>query len=125
MHPGASVDNRCIGTVAPGVSLQFAILTQPPAYSALDRLEVDRKEAIRRDVYHMARLGLNAFRLHLWDVELPDAAGNLLENDPPHPTISLISLIASHISHPSHPTPVQPLPGLRREVAPHFRLRLQ
>lgn len=75
MHPGASADNRCIGTVAPGVSLQFAILTQPPAYSALDRLGVDRKEAIRRDVYHMARLGLNAFRLHLWDVELTDADG--------------------------------------------------
>lgn len=51
------------------------------AYRALGRLGVDRKEAIRRDVYHMARLGLNAFRLHLWDVELTDADGNLQRND--------------------------------------------
>ncbi|MCM1320111.1 MAG: cellulase family glycosylhydrolase [Muribaculaceae bacterium] len=51
------------------------------AYRALGQLGVDRKEAIRRDVYHMARLGFNAFRLHLWDVELSDAQGNLQENE--------------------------------------------
>lgn len=51
------------------------------AYRALGQLGVDRKAAIERDVYHMSRLGLNAFRLHLWDVELTDSAGNLLEND--------------------------------------------
>lgn len=51
------------------------------AYRALGYLGVDRKEAIRRDVYHLARLGLNAFRLHLWDVELSDERGNLREND--------------------------------------------
>jgi len=51
------------------------------AYRTLGRLGVDRKAAIERDVYHMSRLGLNAFRLHLWDVELTDSAGNLLEND--------------------------------------------
>ncbi len=51
------------------------------AYRELGRRGVDRKEAIDRDVYHMSRLGLNAFRLHLWDVELADSAGNLLSND--------------------------------------------
>lgn len=51
------------------------------AYRALGALSVDRKEAIDRDVYHMARLGLNAYRLHLWDVELSDSIGNLIEND--------------------------------------------
>lgn len=51
------------------------------AYRALGLLGVDRHEAIDRDVHHMAALGLNAFRLHLWDVELSDAEGNLLEND--------------------------------------------
>lgn len=51
------------------------------AYRALDRLGVDHKQAIDRDVYHMSRMGLNAFRLHLWDVELSDAQGNLLQND--------------------------------------------
>lgn len=51
------------------------------AYRALEHLGVDRHEAIDRDVYHMARLGLDAFRLHLWDVELSDADGNLQDND--------------------------------------------
>lgn len=51
------------------------------AYRALGALGVDRKQAVDRDVYHMARLGFNGFRLHLWDVELSDAQGNLLQND--------------------------------------------
>lgn len=51
------------------------------AYRALGNLGVDRHTAIDRDVYHMSRLGLNAFRLHLWDVELTDSVGNLLDND--------------------------------------------
>ncbi len=51
------------------------------AYRALGYLGRDRKEAIRNDVQHMARLGLNAFRLHLWEAEIADSAGNLLEND--------------------------------------------
>lgn len=51
------------------------------AYRAEGYLGKDRKEAIRRDVAHMARLGFNGFRLHLWDSELADEKGNLLEND--------------------------------------------
>ncbi len=51
------------------------------AYRALGYLGVDRKEAIDRDVYHFARLGFNAFRIHIWDVEISDAEGNLLAND--------------------------------------------
>lgn len=51
------------------------------AYRATGYLNKDRKAAIDRDVQHMARLGLNAFRLHLWDVELTDSLGNLLVND--------------------------------------------
>ena len=34
-----------------------------------------------KDVYHLSRLGLNAYRIHLWDVELTDGQGNLLENE--------------------------------------------
>lgn len=48
------------------------------AYRAMGYLGVDRKAAIDRDVYHMARLGLNAYRIHIWDVEISDAEGNLL-----------------------------------------------
>ena len=57
--------------------------TVPFAYSyrALGYLGRDRREAIDRDIYHIARLGLNAFRLHLWDAELTDSEGNLLDND--------------------------------------------
>ena len=51
------------------------------AYRALGYLGLDRKAAIDKDVYHISRLGLNAYRIHLWDVELTDGQGNLLENE--------------------------------------------
>ena len=51
------------------------------AYRAEGYLGLNRKAAIDKDVYHFARLGFNAFRLHLWDVELTDAKGNLKENE--------------------------------------------
>jgi hypothetical protein len=44
-------------------------------------LGVDPEKAIDADVYHMARLGLNAFRVHVWDVEISDSLGNLLQNE--------------------------------------------
>lgn len=51
------------------------------AYRAIHRLGIDPKAAIDRDVYHFARLGFNAYRIHLWDVELTDGEGNLQSND--------------------------------------------
>lgn len=51
------------------------------AYRALGQLGVDRREAIDRDLHHLSALGLDAFRLHIWDVEVSDSAGNLLDND--------------------------------------------
>ena len=51
------------------------------AYRAIGYLGLDRKAAIDKDVYHISRLGLNAYRIHLWDVELTDGEGNLSEND--------------------------------------------
>lgn len=51
------------------------------SYRALGYLGLDRKAAIDKDVYHLSRLGLNAYRIHLWDVELTDGQGNLLENE--------------------------------------------
>lgn len=44
-------------------------------------LGIDPEKAIDADVYHMARLGLDAFRVHVWDVEISDSLGNLLENE--------------------------------------------
>jgi hypothetical protein len=51
------------------------------AYRAHKELNVDLEKAIQQDVYHIARLGLDAFRVHVWDTEITDTAGNLLEND--------------------------------------------
>ena len=50
-------------------------------YRAIGYLGVDHKEAIDRDVYHFSRLGFNAYRIHVWDVEISDSVGNLLENE--------------------------------------------
>ncbi|BAV09036.1 hypothetical protein SAMN05421788_101483 [Filimonas lacunae] len=44
-------------------------------------LKADIKKAMEQDVYHLARLGLDAFRVHMWDTELTDTLGNLQEND--------------------------------------------
>lgn len=51
------------------------------AYRALGYLGKDRKDAIDKDVYHFARLGFNAYRIHIWDVEISDEKGTLIEND--------------------------------------------
>ena len=57
--------------------------TTPFAYSyrAHQRLGVPHEQAIRQDVYHLARLGVDAFRIHVWDVEITDTMGNLQENE--------------------------------------------
>ena len=51
------------------------------AYRTMKTLDVNHTAAIDRDVYHISRLGLNAYRVHLWDVEISDNEGNLLENE--------------------------------------------
>lgn len=51
------------------------------AYRAHQRLGVNHEQAIRQDVYHLSRLGVDAFRVHVWDVEITDTVGNLLENE--------------------------------------------
>ncbi|UOR03507.1 glycoside hydrolase family 5 protein [Hymenobacter aerilatus] len=57
--------------------------TTPFAYSyrAHRRLGVSLEQAIEQDVYHLSRLGVDAFRVHVWDVEITDTVGNLLENE--------------------------------------------
>ena len=51
------------------------------AYRAHQRLSANHEQAIRQDVYHLSRLGLDAFRVHVWDVEITDTLGNLQENE--------------------------------------------
>lgn len=57
--------------------------TVPFAYGYRSHKAVgkDIKKAIDEDVYHLARLGLDAFRVHIWDTEITDSLGNLLVNE--------------------------------------------
>jgi hypothetical protein len=57
--------------------------TVPFAYGYRSHLAlgVDPEKAIDADVYHLARLGLDAFRVHMWDVELSDSVGHLQKNE--------------------------------------------
>lgn len=50
------------------------------AYRSAERLGIDVKQAIDNDVYHFTRLGFDLYRLHVWDTEISDTLGNLIEN---------------------------------------------
>ena len=56
-------------------SLPFAY-----GYKSVKALGLDHKKEIDKDIYHFARLGVNAFRIHMFDTEISDSAGNLIEN---------------------------------------------
>lgn len=63
---------------------QFGVNYTTPfahAFRAQQRLGVPIEQAIDADVYHFARLGLDAYRIHVWDREVSDPAGNLVVND--------------------------------------------
>jgi hypothetical protein len=51
------------------------------AYRSHKHLNIDLEKAIDQDVYHLARLGINAFRVHVFDTEISDSLGNLKENE--------------------------------------------
>ncbi len=51
------------------------------AYRTAKKLGIDPREAMGNDVYHFARLGFDAYRVHVWDTEISDEKGNLLENE--------------------------------------------
>ncbi len=51
------------------------------AFRSAKRTGVDPKKAIDNDVYHFSRLGFDLYRLHVWDTEISDTIGNLLENE--------------------------------------------
>ena len=57
--------------------------TAPFAYSyrALRQLGIRPEDAIDQDVYHLSRLGVTAFRVHVWDIEITDTLGNLQPNE--------------------------------------------
>jgi len=50
-------------------------------YRMAKKTGVPLEETIRQDVYHMARLDLDFYRVHVWDTEISDTLGNLISND--------------------------------------------
>ncbi len=50
-------------------------------FSTAKKRGVDLEKAISDDVYHFARLGLDLYRVHIWDTEISDTLGNLLVNE--------------------------------------------
>ena len=71
-----TADNKAASFFGFNYTVPFAY-----GYRSHKALGVDPETAIRQDVYHMARLGFNAFRVHVWDTEITDSAGNLLQNE--------------------------------------------
>ena len=51
------------------------------AYRSAEKLGLDIKAEIDKDLYHFSRLNFDLYRLHVWDTEISDAEGNLLENE--------------------------------------------
>lgn len=51
------------------------------AYRQAKQRNVPLEKAIDDDIYHFSRLGFDLFRVHVWDTEISDTLGNLLEND--------------------------------------------
>ncbi len=51
------------------------------SYRALKNKGISHKEIIDLDVQEFKRLGLNAYRIHVWDREVSDKDGNLLNNE--------------------------------------------
>ncbi|MDG5767143.1 hypothetical protein QA596_06685 [Balneolales bacterium ANBcel1] len=49
-------------------------------YRGLTFMGHDHKKAIDEDIYHLARMGMDAFRTHLYEIEITDSLGNLLQN---------------------------------------------
>ncbi|MFT6443224.1 MAG: hypothetical protein ACJASM_002783, partial [Salibacteraceae bacterium] len=66
------------------------------SYRGGKRLGVDLKEAIDNDIYHFSRLGFDLYRCHVWDTEISDTLGNLLENEHLALFDYLISELKSH-----------------------------
>ena len=69
-------DNREASYFGVNYTLPFAY-----GYRSHKKLNIDLEKAIDKDVYHLARLGINAFRVHVWDTEISDSLGNLKNNE--------------------------------------------
>lgn len=71
-----SVDHREVNEFGVNYTLPFSY-----AYWAFKQLNLSHVKAVDEDVYHLTRLGLKAYRIHVWDTEISDTLGNLLDNE--------------------------------------------
>lgn len=51
------------------------------AWRSARKMGIDPKAAMRDDVYHFTRLGFDLYRVHVWDTEISDSLGNLINNE--------------------------------------------
>ena len=51
------------------------------AHRQAKKMGIDPKKAIDQDVYHFSRLGFDLYRVHVWDTQISDVKGNLLNNE--------------------------------------------
>ncbi len=50
-------------------------------YRAAKKKGISLEQAIDNDVYHFARLGFDLYRVHVWDCEISDSVGNIINNE--------------------------------------------
>ncbi|MCB7480728.1 cellulase family glycosylhydrolase [Christiangramia sediminis] len=51
------------------------------AFRSAQKKGLDIKAEIDKDIYHFSRLNFDLYRIHVWDTEISDEEGNLLENE--------------------------------------------
>jgi len=51
------------------------------AFRSAQKKGLDIKAEIDKDIYHFSRLNFDLYRIHVWDTEISDEKGNLLENE--------------------------------------------
>ncbi|TRO65214.1 cellulase family glycosylhydrolase [Christiangramia sabulilitoris] len=51
------------------------------AYRSAEKKGLDIKAEMNKDIYHFTRLNFDLYRLHVWDTEISDEKGNLIENE--------------------------------------------
>jgi len=66
------------------------------SYRSGKRLGLDLKKAMDDDVYHLSRLGFDLYRCHVWDTEISDTLGNILNNEHLDAFDYLIAELRSH-----------------------------
>ncbi|MFA6400790.1 MAG: hypothetical protein WCX31_04075 [Salinivirgaceae bacterium] len=68
------------GTEVKGFGVNYTV-PFAHGYRFAKQMGIDPKTAIKNDVYHFSRLGFDLYRVHVWDTEISDTLGNLIENE--------------------------------------------